>query len=507
MKRMFFTLVLVVLSLSAIHSQDLQKYNRFWVQGSMILPLNEFDFSPGLKSAYELRGHWRQTYSESYSLEFGAGYKFYAGLDDAVDGSGYYKSDIFGADVRYLCTPFTTENSRPYFYAGLGLAYYSLAYMPRQVSPDDVEDSGIAAYLPLGIGIEWYVSEQLAFDFSLGGEITTTENLNYYNDGGLPDGLLKAGIGITYKFKPREKDEDKDGLDYIFEEKIGTNPLIADTDGDGLNDGEEVNKYKTNPLKADSDGDGLSDYDEIKKWDTNPVKTDSDGDKLNDYDEINKHKTDPLKVDSDGDSLNDYDELMKHKTNPLKKDTDDDGLFDNRELEKTKTDPLKKDTDSDKLNDGEEVTKYKTNPLSKDTDKGTVDDYTEVRRGTDPNDKSDDVIKKETAIVLEGIQFETGSADIKAESEVKLKEVLRTLNIYSDITVEIGGYTDNVGSASSNQKLSQARAESVRSWLIENGVKAARLEAKGYGESSPIANNNTKDGRAKNRRIEFKRVK
>lgn len=81
-------------------------------------------------------------------------------------------------------------------------------------------------------------------------------------------------------------DSDKDGLDDVREKEIGTNPQIADTDNDGLSDGDEVIVYKTNPLIADTDADGLSDGDEVLIWHTNPLNPDSDGDTYLDGEEV-----------------------------------------------------------------------------------------------------------------------------------------------------------------------------------------------------------------------------
>jgi outer membrane protein OmpA-like peptidoglycan-associated protein len=298
-----------------------------------------------------------------------------------------------------------------------------------------------------------------------------------------------------------------DGLGKCLEKEIGTDPLNADTDGDGLNDGEEYLTFKTDPLKVDTDSDGLNDFEEVKSYKTNPLVVDTDGDGLSDGDEVMKYKTDPLKVDTDGDGLSDYDEVMKYKTDPLKVDTDKDGLKDGDEVMKYKTDPLKADTDGDGLTDSEEVLKYKTNPLNKDTDGGTVDDGTEVKRGTDPLNPEDDVVKIGVPIVLEGITFDVNKATIRPESENTLMKALKTLKTYTDILVEIGGHTDSDGSAKSNMKLSTARAESVKAWLVEKGIDPSRISTKGYGEDKPIADNKTKEGKAKNRRIEFTRTK
>jgi len=143
----------------------------------------------------------------------------------------------------------------------------------------------------------------------------------------------------------------------------------------------------------------------------------------------------------------------------------------------------------------------------KDTDGGTVDDYTEVKRGTDPLNAEDDVVKIGVPIILEGITFDVAKTTIKAESENTLRKALKTLTTYPEISVEIAGHTDSDGSAKSNQKLSQGRADSVKDWLVRQGIDANRITTVGYGEDKPVGDNKTKEGKQKNRRIEFTRTK
>jgi outer membrane protein OmpA-like peptidoglycan-associated protein len=228
---------------------------------------------------------------------------------------------------------------------------------------------------------------------------------------------------------------------------------------------------------------------------------------LSDGDEVNSFKTDPLDNDTDDDLLDDGKEINKYKTDPLKADTDGDMLIDGDEINTHRTDPLNADSDAEGLNDGEEINKYKTDPLNADTDGGTVDDFTEIERGTNPLDPTDDVVKIDVPIVLEGITFETGKSDITPESAVVLQGALKTLSTYPDIIVEISGHTDNVGSNASNQVLSQKRADSVRFWLMSQGVDPDRIIAKGYGEEFPRVPNDTSDNKRRNRRIEFKRIR
>ena len=97
--------------------------------------------------------------------------------------------------------------------------------------------------------------------------------------------------------------------------------------------------------------------------------------------------------------------------------------------------------------------------------------------------------------------FETGSATLKPESEAQLKSVAQILQAYPNVKARIGGYTDNSGNAAANMKLSEARAQNVRSELEKLGVASGRLDAKGYGAEHPVGDNSTADGRAANRRI------
>jgi outer membrane protein OmpA-like peptidoglycan-associated protein len=222
--------------------------------------------------------------------------------------------------------------------------------------------------------------------------------------------------------------------------------------------------------------------------------------------------TNPNKSDSDGDGLNDKDELFTFRTDANKADTDGDTLNDGAELNIHKTDPLKADSDGDGLNDGDEVNRHRTNALVADSDGGTVNDGVEVNRGTNPLDRNDDIPKAPPieigkAIVLEGIVFASGKADITPESEVPLQKAFESLRDNPDISVEIAGHTDNTGRKASNVTLSQKRADAVKTWFVGKGIDAGRISTRGYGPDRPIAPNTTPEGRQQNRRIEFIRTK
>ncbi len=130
----------------------------------------------------------------------------------------------------------------------------------------------------------------------------------------------------------------------------------------------------------------------------------------------------------------------------------------------------------------------------------------EVKYQVEPYRKNVDLIpvKTDESIVMKNIFFETGSAELKSESRVELNKLLTLLNQNPTMKVEISGHTDNVGSKDLNLKLSENRAKSVVDFLINAGIDRSRLSSKGYGDSKPIDDNNTPEGRANNRRTEFK---
>ncbi|MEZ5448558.1 MAG: cadherin domain-containing protein [Thiolinea sp.] len=197
---------------------------------------------------------------------------------------------------------------------------------------------------------------------------------------------------FTVTVRDVDEDNDSDGLMDSQEALLGTDRWNPDTDGDGLNDGAEVNTHGTDPLMADTDGEGLSDGDEVNTHGTDPLKADTDGEGLSDADEVNTHGTDPLKADTDGEGLSDAVEVNDAGTDPLKADTDGDGVSDAVEVGNDPTMP--QDTDGDKTpdaldtdDDGDGVLTAAEAPDAdgnllpddaRDTDGDTVPDYLDV---------------------------------------------------------------------------------------------------------------------------------
>jgi outer membrane protein OmpA-like peptidoglycan-associated protein len=104
---------------------------------------------------------------------------------------------------------------------------------------------------------------------------------------------------------------------------------------------------------------------------------------------------------------------------------------------------------------------------------------------------------------MEGVLFDTGKATLKPAAKEKLAKVSGILLSHPDLRLEIEGHTDNTGSDATNQRLSEARAEAARDYLVSQGLTASAVTAKGFGESMPIASNDSAAGRTRNRRVEL----
>lgn len=183
-------------------------------------------------------------------------------------------------------------------------------------------------------------------------------------------------------------DDDGDGIPGYWETQHGLNPTDPgdankDPDGDGLINLDEFT-YGTDPFDADTDKGGVKDGVEIEKG-TNAANNpgddpqDTDGDGLTDQAEKNVFGTDPFNPDTDGGGVNDGDEVLLYNTNPLEAKDD-------------------KDSDKDGLSDNEETTIYKTDPFNPDTDGGGIQDGVEVQRGTDPLNKTDDIVDPRSSL-------------------------------------------------------------------------------------------------------------
>jgi outer membrane protein OmpA-like peptidoglycan-associated protein len=141
-------------------------------------------------------------------------------------------------------------------------------------------------------------------------------------------------------------------------------------------------------------------------------------------------------------------------------------------------------------------------PISANIDLTTTGEYAELQRELL-------LVPIETGQVirLNNIFFLSGKADLQPESFPELDRLIRIMKENTSMTIEIAGHTDDVGNEEDNLKLSNDRARSVKYYLLRKGIKEMRINSKGYGETEPLAGNDSAEGKQKNRRVEFRIVK
>ncbi len=319
---------------------------------------------------------------------------------------------------------------------------------------------------------------------------------------GTPRGVQVDSVGCPV-------DSDKDGVPDYLDRCPGTVPearghvdslgCAKDTDGDGVEDYKDLcpgtpeaawGKVDSVGCPLDTDGDGVPDYlDECPgtpkeaygKIDAKGCPIDTDGDGVPDYmDECPNTPQEARDLvnangcpkDSDGDGVPDYkDECPDTPIAAI-------GFVDEKGCEL--------DSDGDGVPDYKDACPTVAGPK---INKGCPEIKREVRQ----------LLQK----AMQGIEFESGKATIKSKSFPLLDQIAQTFIENETYVIEVQGHTDNTGKADLNKKLSQNRADAVMMYLVKKGVSSSRMTAIGYGQEKPIADNTTKAGRQKNRRVEF----
>jgi OOP family OmpA-OmpF porin len=304
-------------------------------------------------------------------------------------------------------------------------------------------------------------------------------------------GTVNGGIGVNIWFSENigltlqtsYKHAFEDYLVKHFQHLAGIAVKFGgtDTDGDGIYDKDdacpEVPGLEAFNGCPDSDGDGIEDSKDDCPNIAGPKEfngcPDTDGDGIRDIDDACPNEAGLAALagcpDADGDGVADKDDDCPNEAGPAENkgcpwpDRDGDGVVDK-------------------------------------------DDRCPDVAGTVANQGCPEVteaVKKTLLDYAKTILFDTGKATIKPESAAVLANIVAILEEYPNAKFTIDGHTDSVGSNALNQKLSEERAYSVMNYLIENGIASNRLEAHGYGEERPLADNNTAQGRRTNRRVEI----
>jgi len=399
----------------------------------------------------------------------------------------------------------------PFISVGIGFATYGLS--PNDThTPHTIIRGGTDLVVPVGAGLKFQFTKSLALQYKYLYSFTNRdihdENMgpDYFGSPAHPyskpgnDAYGQHFLSVIFTFG-KQRDADEDGIADRFDKCVETplNVVVdkagcpVDTDLDGVAD--YLDKCENTPTGVqvdaagcpfDTDGDGVADYldkcpgtPEAVKVDANGCPYDTDGDGVLDY--LDKCIDTPatVKVDAKGCPV----------------DSDGDGVADY--LDTCPDTPLAANAKVDK------------NGCLLDTDGDGILDYLDncPNIAGEASNKGCPEVKKEVKTLfqkaLQGIQFETAKADIKAASYPLLNQIANILILNPTYLIEVQGHTDNVGNDEYNFNLSRDRAASVRAYLVEHGVPSDKITSNGFGETTPVADNNTKAGKAKNRRVEF----
>lgn len=432
--------------------------------------------------------------------------------------SRLYEEITLGAAFRpvnwfNIAVSYSLMNNGKYSNIGAGLSFMPYDGINMTLAMDYIPTS-YAGISNGSSGTKMYVIPDKAkmFNLALGFSICWGTNRRDKDKDGVWDKIdmcpdTPRGVEVDSVGCPL--DEDHDGVpDYLDHcpgtpaEAIGHVDSVGcalDTDGDGVEDYKdqcpdtpEAARGQVDSLGCpiDSDSDGVADYldecpdtpaEAIGKVNANGCPKDSDGDGVPDY------------LDECPDTPEAAWSTVDEKGCP--KDSDGDGVPDY--LDECPDTPITAIGFVDEK--GCEL----------DSDEDGVPDYKDACpnvHGVKAN-KGCPEVKREIKMLLQkamqGIEFESGKATIRAKSYALLDQIAQTFIENKDYIIEVQGHTDTTGKAADNKKLSQARAEAVMMYLVKKGVSSTRMTAVGYGQEKPIADNKTKAGRQKNRRVEF----
>lgn len=468
MKRLFSTILIFALVANMTFAQNTTKKFAFGVSGAMtdfitadtgnkLYSSENINFYPGPV-------HFNIAYNIIKPINIATGFTF-GDVDKYnyhINDNSYWKWDA-GVQVRFLS--FILDDDHwfdPYIFGNGGVFHIN-----NQNSP----------VLNGGLGLNVWLNEYFALNVASG--------YNYGFD--LDKDFNETTFGIKIRLG-KGADRDGDGIS----DKKDSCPDVAgleafngcpDSDGDGIADKDDACP-NTKGLAAlngcpDTDGDGIADKDdacpEVKGLVALNGCPDTDGDGVADKDDacptvkgIAKLKGCP---DTDGDGISDKDDACPNKKGSVATngcpDRDNDGIIDS------------KDACPDKAG----IAALNGCPKMKEEKKKEIEE--KIR------------------FSAKNIQFNTGKSTIKTVSYKDIDNVISIMKTYTKVKFFVEGHTDNTGDYNKNKTLSQERADAVKNYIVNKGIAASRLDAKGYGSDKPIDTNKTRAGRQNNRRVEF----
>jgi OmpA-OmpF porin, OOP family len=444
--------------------------------------------------------------SEHFDLNMDI-FKGTVGYNTADD---YFNSDVTTASLNARFNVLGPKSfARPYIFLGGGIMLFDKEL--------DISDEKIDYIAPsFGAGINFKLGPSVMFNINEAFLYTNGDERDGVV-GGNNDMFLFHSIGLTFNFGHKD-DEDGDGVS-DFRDKCPNTPQGVSVDKKGCpldRDGDGVADYldacpdnageKALSGCPDKDGDGVADKDDecpdVKGLASLNGCPDKDGDGVADKDDRCPDVAGLIALkgcpDEDLDGVADIDDKCPNTkigyvvdANGCAIDSDNDGLVDEEDECPDLPGSLAlkgcPDTDMDGVSD-----KHDRCP----TVKGTIEN-----KGCPEMAVAD--VKKITQIASR-IFFETNSDKLKVASLSQLDELTTILKKYDAANLTIEGHADSQGDDAYNLTLSQKRTEAVKTYLMSKGIMESRLQAIGYGETNPIASNNTADGRAKNRRVVLK---
>lgn len=477
-------------------------------------------------------------FNYQWSIRAGGFYHFLEGSDqrqsdvpDLKTRNISFETKVIEGGLNLLWAPFAHKRYpveggykniiSPYIYAGVGLIFFSTdidyagpeSFLTEKIQKDKDANKPPSLAIPVGGGFDVDLGEHISLGVEVGIRKTYTDYLDGVSYAGKvnSDWYLCGGLTLSYRWS--KADYDRDGfLDDDDACPMGAGPDYThgcpDSDGDRIPDSEDLCPYQKGKPYAkgcpDTDYDGIADF--VDKCPNIPGHESADG-----------------CVDTDGDGLRDDDDMCPNC--PGKEDlsgcpdADGDGVEDSRDrcpnmpgtLEGNGCPFMDKDLDGvpDKDDNCPDLKGLKQFNGCPDTDgDGLMDsqDKCPELAGVLSNSGCPEVtssVKATLTMLAETVQFETGSNQLTGTSKEKLIELVDLLNTYDYFNLIIEGHTDSRGKDSNNLKLSKNRAQACADFLIEKGIVKNRLSHKGYGETQPIATNNTNEGRKKNRRVAF----
>ena len=444
------------------------------------------------------------------------------------DGFNPEDAPIYGIRIGYFFTPhwnlegqlqiLSTKSNFDTF-TGDARVNTELNSFTMNMGYSFLQDRTVRPYVSLGLGVEQTNIDTVMEELS--GSLNFATGVRWFimQRFGLRWDARFVGVDVPKPVGQRQENiESSLALSWVF----GGDPPV-DTDGDGVLDRKD--KCDFTPVGAlvdaggcavDSDGDQVPDG--VDRCPGSPAGSRVDGsgcppdfDRDGVADGLDECRDTPLGAevgtsgcprDSDGDGR--YDGLDRCPDTPLGARTDNLGC--------------PRDLDRDGVYDG--LDRCPDTPKDgivgetgcpPDTDRDGIIDRTDRCPDTEPGTRVDargcpSPLGLGEALILDGVSFAEGSDRVTAGSEEFLNDVAEAFFLWSEMRLEVAGYTDSTGDPDENRALSQRRAEAVRDYLVRRGIDAARFTAVGYGSEDPIGDNSTPEGRARNRRVEIHRL-